>query len=79
MIKHYILLSAVITELNDGEYLEVDIDHAGLLGNFGGVAFDEDNKKWLSPSQLSPEDAANDSIFLNYISGLIRGEDDETT
>ena len=72
MIKHYILMSATFKDLEDGETaMGIDFDHSLLLSTFGGVAYDTENKVWLSPSQLSEQDSEEDSIFLNYVSHSI--------
>lgn len=75
MIKHYILLSAEFLPNGEDTTMKIDFDHGLLLSTFGGVAYDTDAKTWVSPSQLSSEDAEEDSIFLNFISQVITGSE----
>lgn len=71
MIRHYAVLVAEFNEENGEPMMDLSIDHHFLLAHFGGVAFDTESEKWVSPGLLSDEDAKHDGDFLGFISSSI--------
>lgn len=71
MIRHYAVLVAEFDDENGEEFMNVSLDHHFLLAHFGGVAFDTESEKWLSPGVLSDSDAKHDSDFLGFIGTTI--------
>ena len=71
MIRHYITLVAEFPEEDGEQFMDLSVDHHFLLTHFGGVAYDTDQEKWLTPSQLTGTDADNDSTMLSFLSSAI--------
>jgi hypothetical protein len=68
MMKHYAILTFSVDE---NDMVDVAIDHSLILNTFGGVVYDTEADKWLSPSQLSDRDAAHDAEFLRFLGNAL--------
>jgi hypothetical protein len=71
MIRHYAVIVAEFDEESGEEFMDLSIDHHFLLAHFGGVAFDTESEKWLSPGVLSEKAQEHDSNFLGFIASSI--------
>lgn len=67
MIKHYAVIAG---HVDDNGEIVYEIDHAAALSKLGGVAFDTDINKWLTPSKLETVDL--DGNDVKFVQGILQ-------